>query len=167
MLKNEPKFADVAAPVPPGISWTAPEKSRPWMMPPKSVKVEEIAQQYMAALSDAKAANDVLDALDTKAPLAVIAESLMMGGVSKGYHTLDAGVMVMPVIIESLKTVAEINNIDYVVFPDELEQNTTVHPRVLKQVIDEMTNKPAQPMEEVAEEVPAMAGLMARKKEGV
>lgn len=168
MLNNEPKFADVAAPVPPGISWTAPEKSRPWMMPPKSVKVDEIAQQYITAIGDAAAANDILDALDTGAPLAVIAETLMMGGVSKGYHTLDAGVMVMPVIIEALKTVAELNNIKHTVFPEELEQGTTVHPRVLKQVIADMTKSVSQPViEDVVEEEPAMAGLMARKKEGV
>lgn len=168
MLRNEPKFSDVAAPVPPGISWTAPAKGRPWLNPPKSVKVEEIAQQYITALGDSNAANDILDALDTKAPIAVIAEALMMGGVSKGYHTLDAGVMVMPVIIEVLKTIAELNDINYVVFPEDLEQGTTVHPRVLRQVIADMTKSVAQPVEEtMVEEEPMMAGLMARKKEGV
>lgn len=168
MLKNEPKFSDVAAVVPPGISWTAPEKSRPWLTPPKHVNVQDIAQQYIGALGDTQAANDILDALDTGTPLALIAETIMLTGVSKNQHTLDAGILVMPVIIEMMKTIAELNDIDYVVFPEELEKGTTVHPRVLRQLINDTTKKVEQDVEEVvAEKEPMMTGLMSRKKEGV
>lgn len=166
MLKAETKFADIAVAVPPGISWTAPLKGRPWMNPPKSVSVTDVAQQYIAALGDENVANDVLDALETKTPLAVIAEVFMMGGVSRGMHTLDAGVMVMPVIIEVLKTIAEFNNIKYTVFPDDLDKANTVPPRVIKQVITDMTAKVSgQTAEEPIED--EQTGLMARKKVGV
>jgi hypothetical protein len=162
MLKPEAKFSDIAAAAPPGISWTAPPKGRPWMNPPKSVSVTDIAQQYIAAIGDGASANSILEALETKMPLSIIAETFMMGGVSKGMHTLDAGVLVMPVIVEMLKTVAELNDIDYVVFPDDVE-SATVPPRLLKKVIGttmqtiaEQAQTPEMPEEE-------QTGLMARK----
>ena len=167
MLKTDTKFADMAVAVPPGISWTAPLKGRPWMNPPKSVSITDISQQYIGAIGDEAALNEVLDALESKAPLAVIAEVLMMGGVSKGLHTLDAGVLVMPVIIETLKTVAELNGIEYTVFPDDLEKGNVVPPRVLKQVIGEMTAKVAEPVAEEPVAQEEQTGLMARKKVGV
>lgn len=167
MLKADTKFADMAVAVPPGISWTAPLKGRPWMNPPKSVSVTDIAQQYIAAIGDEASMNDVLDALETKIPLAVIAETLMLGGVAKGQHTLDAGLLVVPVIIEVLKTVAELNDIEYLVFADDEIKANTVSPRVLKQVIGEMTAKVAEPVVEEPVMEEEQTGLMARKKAGV
>lgn len=167
MLKADTKFADMAVAVPPGISWTAPLKGRPWMNPPKTVSVTDLAQQYIAAIGDEASMNDVLDALETKIPLAVIAETLMLGGVSKGQHTLDAGLLVVPVIIEVLKTVAELNDIEYLVFADDEVKANTVSPRVLKQVIGEMTAKVAEPVVEEPVMEEEQTGLMARKKAGV
>lgn len=167
MLKADTKFADMAVAVPPGISWTAPLKGRPWMNPPKTVSVTDLAQRYIAAIGDEASMNDVLDALETKIPLATIAETLMLGGVSKGQHTLDAGLLVVPVIIEVLKTVAELNDIEYLVFADDEVKANTVPPRVLKQVIGEMTAKVAEPVVEEPVMEEEQTGLMARKKAGV
>lgn len=167
MLKADTKFADMAVAVPPGISWTAPLKGRPWMNPPKTVSVTDLAQQYIAAIGDEASVNDVLDVLETKIPLVTIAETLMLGGVSKGQHTLDAGLLVVPVIIEVLKTVAELNDIEYLVFADDEVKANTVPPRVLKQVIGEMTAKVAEPVVEEPVMEEEQTGLMARKKAGV
>lgn len=162
MLKPEAQFSDIATAVSPGISWTAPLKGRPWMNPPKSVSVTDIAQQYIAAIGDAASANSVLEALETKMPLSIIAETFMMGGVSKGMHTLDAGVLVMPVIIEILKTVAELNDIEYVVFPEDVEA-PVVPTRLLNKVISATTKTIAEQAQtpEMPEE--EQTGLMARK----
>jgi hypothetical protein len=93
---------------------------------------------------------------------------LVLNGVSTGKHTLDAAVLVMPVVIEVLKTIAALNKVDVVVFPKELEKGMTVHPRVLKQVIADTTQAAAQTAESVVEEAPVSKGLMSRmKKEGV
>ena len=160
-------FCEVATPVVPGISWTAPEKSRAWLRPPVDVDVATIAQQYMGVLSAPSAANDILDALESKTPIAVIAESFMLAGVSKGLHTIDAGVLVMPVIIETLKTIADINDIKTVIFPSEIDSKT-IHPRIARKVAEELmlpepvAEEPAMPEEEAAP-----TGLMSRKKEGV
>lgn len=160
-------FGEIATPVAPGISWTAPEKSRAWLRPPVDVDVATIAQQYMGILSAPSAANDILDALESKTPIAVIAESFMLAGVSKGLHTVDAGVLLMPVIIETLKTIADMNDIKTIVFPSELDSKT-IHPRIVRRVAEElMLPEPVAEEPTMPEEEAAPTGLMSRKKEGM
>ena len=161
-------FGEVAVAIPPGISWTAPEKSRAWLRPPSEVDVATIAKQYMGVLSSPASANDVLDVLETNVPISVIAESFMLAGVSKGLHTVDAGVLVMPVIMETLKTIADFNDIKTVMFSSELDDKK-VHPRILRKVAAEMMGSEEIAVEETmpAEEEAMPTGLMSRKKEGV
>ncbi len=167
MLENETKVGEVFAPVAPGISWTAPPKSRPWMNPPAQVDISSVAKSYMVALSDAEAANDILDALETGVPIATIAESFMLANVSKGRHTLDAGILVMPVIMEVLKSIADFNDIKVVMFQKDLEKGTTIPPRVFREFVNKM-NAPVEEQEVVQEEMPEEpAGLMARKQKAV
>jgi len=168
MATSNSKLGDVLVSTPPGVSWTDAPKSRPWLSAPDTTSVTQLSQQYIAMLGAPSAANDLLDAIETNVPLAVMAETFMLSGVNKGIHTIDAGILVMPVIIEVLKTIAEFNKIEYVVFPEELEKGTTVSPRVLRKVIDDMTKGVAEPTlaEPVLPEEPT--GLMARtKKVGV
>ena len=162
-------FGELATPVVPGISWTAPEKSRAWLQPTKEVDVATIAQLYIAVLAAPEAANDVLDALETKTPIATIAETFMLVGVSKGLHTIDAGILVMPVIMETLKTIADMNDIDTVMFPSELEKDITIHPRIIRKMTEEIMAGETEVVEEAMPmEEPAPMGLMSRKKkEGV
>jgi hypothetical protein len=168
MAQSNATVGEMFQPVPPGVSWTAPPKSRPWLNPPQDTDIVTIANTYISALGSVDSMNDVLDALDTETPLAVIAETLVLNGVSTGKHTLDAAVLVMPVVIEVLKTIAALNKIDVVVFPKELEKGMTIHPRVLKQVIASTTEAAAQTAEPAVEEASASKGLMSRiKKEGV
>lgn len=168
MAQSNATMGEMFTPVPPGVSWTAPPRGRPWLNPPKDTDIVEIANTYISALGSPEMMNDVLDALDTQMPLSLIAESILLASVSSGKHTLDAAVLVMPVVIEVLKTIAVLNKIDVVVFPKELEKGMTVHPRVLKQVIADTTQAAAKTAEPVMEEALVPKGLMSRmKKEGV
>lgn len=169
MAQSNATIGEVFQPVPPGVSWTAPPKSRPWLNPPKDTDVVTIANTYISLLGSEEVANDILDALETEMPLSLIAESLLLNGVSGGKHTLDAAVLVMPVVIEVLKTIAVLNNIKTVTFPEELAKGMTIHPRVLKQTIEDMTKRAGGIVEEEAVvAAPAETGLMSRKKkEGV
>lgn len=169
MAQSDATIGEMFQPVPPGVSWTAPPKSRPWLNPPVDVNVVDIANTYISLLGSEEMVNDVLDALETGTPLSLIAESFLLSGVSSGKHTLDAAVLVMPVVIEVLKTIAVLNNIKTVTFPKELEKGMTIHPRVLRQTIEDMTKRAGGVVEEEAVvAAPAETGLMARKKkEGV
>lgn len=157
---------DVVKPVPPGVSWTAPPKGRPWSNPPKLTKISDVAQGYIDNLSSASMMNSILDVIETEVPLAAMAEAIMLSGVNKGIHTTDAGILVMPIIIEMLKTVAEMHNYKYVIFPDELEKDTNIPARVVKKAVEEATRN-EQPVEETVQPKVELSGLMARNKRGI
>jgi len=106
---------------PPGVSWTAPPKSRPWQNPPKYVKVEEVAAYYIMMLSNENIIDSALESIETGFPLVNIAEPLMLSSVANGTHSLDVGIIVMPVIMEMLATIAEMEGIQYDMFPEDAE----------------------------------------------
>jgi hypothetical protein len=153
---------DVIKPVPPGISWTAPPQGRPWTNPPKFVKVSDIAQGYIDNLSSAAMMNSILDVIDTQVPLAAMAEAIMLSSVNKGIHTIDAGILVMPVIIEMLKTAAELHGVDYTVFPDELTKDDDIPERVARAAIKKASEAPKKTEEVVTPRV-ELSGLMSKK----
>jgi hypothetical protein len=84
---------------------------------------------------------------------------MMLSGVASGIHTVDAGILVVPVIIEMLKTIAEIHGVKYQVFEDD-ENAGTIPDRVVKQAIKKASSGI---VEEVVEPQVELSGLMARK----
>lgn len=162
MATNELTAGQLFRPVPAGISWTAPEKSRAWQNPPKYTKLSDVANNYIAMLSSKDMANNVLDALDTKVPLASLAEAIMLTGVHKGAHTLDTGMLVMPIIIEMLKTVAMIHDIKTVTYSEEYDDMRVIPTRAIKMALASNMEIPTEdisspPVQEIK------AGLMQRK----
>jgi hypothetical protein len=160
--------SDFLVSTPPGISWTAPEKSRPWQNPPKIVDAVSVAAYYIQFVSSADNMDELLDTVETGVPLAQVAEGMMLGGVSTGLHTLDAGVLVMPVIIEMLQSLAMINDTEFVIFPEDFDKDT-VPDRAARMAV----KAAFAPMVEKAEKEPAKTpeskavGLMARKQQEV
>ena len=151
---------DFIKPVPPGISLTDNPRSTPWNTPPQLVKVEEVAQRYIDSLSMPNTINSALDVLETGIPIAALANAMMLTGVSSNVHTIDAGILVIPVIIEMLVTLAELHKVKYTVFeknPDD--DNIPAH--VIRKAMMKAKETPADIVEE--EPAPMLSGLMARK----
>jgi 2-phospho-L-lactate transferase/gluconeogenesis factor (CofD/UPF0052 family) len=162
MATNKLSPVDIIKPIPIGGSWTDAPKSRAWQNPPKLVKTDEIAQKYIDKLSSPETINSALDVVETKVPLASMAEALMLSGVAVGVHTIDAGLLVMPVIIEMLKTIAEIHKVEYTIFPADPE-DTQIPARVINSAIKKaMATKEITP-EETTKPVVELSGLMTRK----
>lgn len=149
---------------PPGISFTAPEKSRPWQQPPKLPNLKDVVAFYMSSLSDKGSVDSLLDSLETGVSLSSIAESLMLGSVSQGIHTIDAGILVMPVIIEMLITAAEVNDIDYVVYDTDIADDK-LPARAVREAAKLAVKSLSNTEEEVPdqEEMKLPAGLMSKK----
>lgn len=150
--------ADFIKPVPPGISWTAKSRSRPWSNPPKLVKVSEIAQGYIDNLSTPSAINNALGAIETGIPLAALANALMLAGVSEGVHTIDAGILVTPVIIEMLVTLAEVHGVEYQVFEKDPDEDI-IPARIINRAMKKTSTASE---EEVVVPVVELSGLMSR-----
>ena len=162
MKKNKLSPFDVITPVPPGVSWTAPEKSRPWQQPPQLTNISDVAQRYLDMFSNQEVIMYTLDALETKVPLSVVAESIMLNSVSEGLHSLDAGILIMPVIIELFVSICTLHNIEYTIYPDDVERQTVVPARIAKLAVKKAMDKVEAVVEEVQTDKPV--GLMARKQ---
>jgi len=158
MAKQSP--FDVIQPVPPGISWTAEPRSRPWATPPKFVNVAEIAQTYVDKMSSPTSINNMLELIESEVPLAAIANALMINGVAQNAHTIDAGILVMPVIIEMLVTLAELHDVEYTLFP-EAEDAGDIPARIINKALKKLKSPIAA--EEESAPVVKLSGLMARK----
>jgi len=153
-------------PVPAGISLTVAPKSRPFVSPPKTVKVSEVAQLYIDKMSKPSAINSMLDVVESKVPLVSSAEALMLGGVQQGLHTLDAGILVMPVIIEMLQNLAIAHGTEYVIYPDDYDKKVTVSNRVARLAVQKAMKKIEGAEEEEEPEVEEQPkGFMRKRKE--
>jgi hypothetical protein len=163
MAKLSP--ADVIKPVPPGISWTDDPRSTPWSTPPKMVNISEIAQTYVDKMSSPDTINSTVELIESEIPLAALANALMLNGVSQGAHTIDAGVLVTPVIIEMLVTLAEMHGVKYSIFPED-EDAGDIPNRVIKNALSKI-KEPIAVDEESPAPVVKLSGLMARKNNTV
>jgi hypothetical protein len=157
MAKISP--VDFIKPVPPGISWTDAPRSTPWSTPPKLVNVNDVAQRYITSLSTPSSINSALDIIETKIPIAAIANAMMLTGVASNVHTIDAGILVIPVIIEMLVTLAEIHDVEYTVFPEDPDANN-IPDRVIRKALMKAKETPVE--DDQVEPMVELSGLMSR-----
>jgi len=166
-MQSNTNVADVVNYTPPGISWTAPEKSRPWQSPPQLVDMVDVCGYYIMNMSSDEMLDDLLDVVETPVPLAVTAEAMMLQGASSGIHSVDMGILVMPVIIEMLITIAEHNKSEYTIYPDDFDKDAKVSNRVARLAVEKAMKKiEDKEAPEVEDEMPKEPkGLMAKRKE--
>ena len=78
----------------PGMAMTHELGARPWQSPPKMTTVEEGIDFYLSRLVDKKTASRLIEIIEKGVPLTAIAETLTLGGVMQGMHTIDVAVLV-------------------------------------------------------------------------
>ncbi len=103
----------IDAPIP-GMSLTAPVGGRPWQQPPQMATVEESIDYYITKIMDREFLPELLTIIELGVPLTTIANSFQLASVMEGKHSIDVGVLVLPVLVELMITVAEANEIEYV-----------------------------------------------------
>lgn len=147
----------------PGMAMTHELGARPWQSPPQMNTVEEGIDFYVSRLVDKKMAGRLLDIIETGVPLTAIAETLTLGGVMQGLHTIDVAVLVNPVLVELMEGLAKNADVPYIVGDED--ETTEADPMLLKKAMTMMdeaeeTSEPEE-KDETPEEEPK--GLMARR----
>ena len=153
--------SDFDAPIP-GMSLTHELGARPWQTPPEMNTLEEALDYYIPRLTDKNYMGRLIDIMETKIPLTSIADTLTLGGVMQGLHTVDVAVLVNPVLVELLEGIAKNAEIEYIVGDDEGTGDVPDSMLIKKAMKD--INK--IDMEEVKEEKPKEdkpTGLMSRR----
>lgn len=149
------------APIP-GMSLTVEPGSRPWEKPPQLVKLSEVVNYYTDKFTDPEVVDSMLEAIRNDAPLYEMTRGIVNYAVMKGIHSVDTGMLVIPVVVEMLKTLAELNDIGYVIEQADKDKMTSVDKRVAEAAIKEVKMAEQSRGETPTEEEPMPKGLMAR-----
>ena len=101
------------APIP-GESLTGSSKKYPWERPPEMNDPEEVTQFYLDKFSsNAETLDSTMTLFEHGVTIKDFVEGVMRLGVSKGYHSIDVGLLAGPVLHEFLKSSADYLGVDY------------------------------------------------------
>lgn len=101
------------APIP-GESMTHELGARPWQQPAQYATVEEALDYYIPRFANDDVINQTADVLRMGVPVTTLANTIQLASVMEGKHSIDVGMLVLPVIMEMIMYIAEAEGIDYV-----------------------------------------------------
>tara|TARA_R100001079_G_scaffold109877_1_gene83794 strand:- start:601 stop:1101 length:501 start_codon:yes stop_codon:yes gene_type:complete len=151
----------------PGMAMTHELGARPWQTPAQYTNVDDVAQFYIGQMQSDTFTDQVTSLLETKMPVTMIANSMNTVNIMEGVHSIDVGILTMPIIMETIMLIAEQQGIDYVT---GLEQNydTQVMETDIYSAADQADEEEEIVVEEeTEEEIPVVEeepmGLMSRR----
>jgi hypothetical protein len=103
----------------PGQSLTAEPGNAPWEKPSKFSDPLDAFEMYMEQLADEEVLDDVMDMVDIGIPISVVAATMLGMGVMNGMHTVDIKLLLKPLLMTQIKTLAEAMNVEYKMTMDE------------------------------------------------
>lgn len=167
----EPRGPMLEGPIP-GMGMTAELGGRPWQKPPQYSTVDEALEYYLPKFSDPDLMDQLLDVMELGIPLTTIADAMQSSSVMEGLHTIDVGILIMPVLIEMMAFIGDDAGIEYDLGmeqrPDEDKIPETKIALALKkarnkmpEIVEQAEEKEPKPVEEPVEE--QLGGLMARR----
>jgi len=112
----------------------------------------------------------LLDILETGVPITSLAETITLGGVMQGVHSIDLAVLVNPILVEYMEGVAKQAEIEYTLGDTddyEKEPDDFILGEALRKLEeDPMIEEDDEPVaeEEVAMPKEEPMGLMARRR---
>tara|TARA_X000001388_G_scaffold65068_1_gene51439 strand:- start:208 stop:741 length:534 start_codon:yes stop_codon:yes gene_type:complete len=163
-----------------GQSLTAEVNGRPWLNPPQYSTVDETIEYYLERMSSEEFTDQLVDVLEMGVPVTTLANTIQLGSVMDGVHSVDIGMLVMPFIMEMIMLVGESSGVKYdsgMENPNKGQTRDTLLKSVRAELETKMNQKEGMLFdeegveEEVAEEEPMEMtqeepmGLMARREQ--
>ncbi len=176
----EAKQPRLDAPIP-GMSLTHELGARPWQQPAQFPTVEDAVEHYTSRMMSDEFSDQLVDIMDMGIPLTTIANTIQLAGVMEGKHTVDVGLLLLPVLIETMMLIGDSAGIKYKTGLDDAPRSDrdSLAKRTVEKLKTEMETKNNEqeedvditvalnsiednPEEEEQEEKPT--GLMARRQ---
>lgn len=151
------------APIP-GMSLTHELGARPWQSPPQYNTVEEALDYYIPRLQSEEVTSQLLDVLEMGIPVSTIANTMQLAGVMEGKHTIDVGMLLLPVLVELIMMIGDTAKVDYTTGMDKGKELRSSE--IALAVEKFKASSTEETTEEETEEVPeeeATTGLMSRR----
>jgi len=147
------------APIP-GMSLTTEPGNSPWEQPPKLVTIQEVADYYVDKFTtDQEAIDKFLDAIELGASLQSLANGSITYNMMKGVHTVDVGFLVMPIIVELLVTIAELNDIKYFITDEDILKGKVLNRSLVEKIVNSSESKTEEAIQSLT---PVSKGLMSK-----
>lgn len=165
MEQEQPRFD---APTP-GMALTHEVGARPWQTPPKLVTVDEVAQDYLTKMQDPSFVQQLVGVLESGVPITTLANTIQLAGVMEGRHSIDTGMLVLPVLMEMMMLVGDKAGVKYNtgmeedVKADNMDANIASVLEELEQSLDQGEEEEMMQEEETVEAEEEPMGLMARR----
>jgi hypothetical protein len=167
-IPSKPNAPLLDGPIP-GQNLTAELGSRPWQTPPQFTTVEEALDYYIPRLQSDEVTEQLLDVLEMGVPVTTVANTMQLASVMEGKHSVDVGMLVLPVLIEMIMLIADTAGIEYEtgLQKDRTKVRGSLVSKALNRLQSEDGMEEEQPleMEEAQEEImpEVTGGLMSRR----
>jgi|TARA_R100001460_G_scaffold71444_1_gene112193 hypothetical protein len=155
------------APIP-GMSLTHELGARPWQSPAQYTTVDEAVEYYLERMSTDEFMNQMADVLEMNVPVTTLANTIQLAGVMDGKHSVDVGMLVMPLLMEMIMLIGDNAGVNYDSGLTDAPNNTTKDTLIeavrkeMQEKINEAEEESKEPEQEEIEEEPK-SGLMARR----
>ena len=153
-----------------GMSMTHEVGARPWQTPPQQATVQEAIAHYIERMQDDSITEQIVNILQSDVPVTTLANTIQLAGVMEGRHSIDVGVLILPVIMEMIMLIADAEGIKYETGMERDKGAEVKDSRIMagmararKELADDMPEKDEEILE-VQEELAEMPkGLMGRR----
>ena len=125
------------APIP-GMGMTHELGARPWQTPPTYTTVEETSDYYIERMSNPKFKEQLLDVMEMKIPLTTLANTIQLGSVMEGLHTVDVGILMIPILVETMALIGDSSDVDYITGMDDVKAD---RPAMTNRIISDLQDK--------------------------
>jgi len=138
---------------------------RPWQQPPQYATVEEALDYYIPILESEEGTTQLRDVLEMGIPVTSVANAMQTASVMDGKHSVDVGVLVLPVLIEIIMLIADTADIEYVsgLEPDKSVMDKTLINKAIRKYEQEK-EKEDEPLEDTGV-MTAIEGLQEEPEE--
>ena len=158
----------------PGMGMTHELGARPWQPPPTYATVEEASEYYIERMSSDEFRASLINVMKMGVPLTVLANTIQMASIMEGLHTIDVGMLVIPIIVEIMMTIGDGAGIKYNTGMEDAGDNSSSIGKIITEKMASRNNEGGEetemmdveqeeemPMPQEEEEQPM--GLMARR----
>jgi hypothetical protein len=141
----------------PGMSLTTEPGNRPWEQPPLHTTLDAVVAYYVDKLTKEQVVDSLLMAMEGNISLMSMSNGVIKMGVMQGIHTVDMGFVMIPIIIELMKTIGDMNDVGYIVEDEDFERATEIDEDSVREVLKEAVT--------TVQEAPAVkqGGLMSKE----
>ena len=170
MIDRDAPQIGLDAPIP-GQGLTAPLGGRPWQRPPEFSTPEQALAFYVEKITDKRTSQKMFDLLELGLPVDKLVDTMQLGGVMEGLHSVDVGMIISPALHEVITGMADKVGVKYTSMATVNEDAPTESQVAV--VMDELraedktlSVQDKKSEEEVPEEEAKeiVRGLMSRKK---